>query len=138
VNGQARWHVGGLTITKIDEMVAPTTLSWLIPAAAAPLPGWIDPRHLGPAAGQIPLSYAGFVIETDTERALVDTGIGPEHSRGPGAGSLFVTNLRRAGHPPESIDTVICNAPRPVCAHRGACMKIDVHGHVSAPESLRI
>jgi glyoxylase-like metal-dependent hydrolase (beta-lactamase superfamily II) len=112
VNGQARWHVGGLTITKIEEMVAPSTLSWLIPAAAdvaaEPSLGWIDPRHLGPAAGQIPLSYAGFLIESDTERVLVDTGIGPEHSRGPGAGSPFVTNLRRAGYPPESIDTVIC------------------------------
>jgi hypothetical protein len=40
VNGQARWHVGRLAITKIDEMVAPTTLSWLIPAAE-PTAGYV-------------------------------------------------------------------------------------------------
>lgn len=62
----------------------------------------VDPMH-------IPSPYSGLVIDTGTQRVLVDTGAG---GLAPGTGRLRA-NLLTAGIAPETIDTVILTHGHP-------------------------
>ncbi len=86
-----RWDVGHVTIT---------TLPWLTPAFAN-------------ADGKLKMSIHSLVVETPTQRIVVDTGLGNDKTgRGvPTWNNLqtpFLDTMSAAGFPPDSIDIVIC------------------------------
>jgi glyoxylase-like metal-dependent hydrolase (beta-lactamase superfamily II) len=105
------WSVGDVKVTRVDEVTWRMPLTWLVPDATmeaiSPYRTLLSSGHFDHESGDIPLSFAGFVVETPTRRILVDTCIGPEHQRD-GGESHFLDNLALAGFSPESIDTVVC------------------------------
>jgi glyoxylase-like metal-dependent hydrolase (beta-lactamase superfamily II) len=106
------WQVGAVRITRVQELEAPG-MRFIIPQATmenlASIP-WLTPflAANGDALG----SVHALLVEVEGRRMIVDTCIGNDKERripswnkrqGP-----FLTQLREAGFPPESIDTVIC------------------------------
>jgi glyoxylase-like metal-dependent hydrolase (beta-lactamase superfamily II) len=106
----ARWRIGDVTVTRIEEFVPRLALDYLIPGAtpahAQPLRSGMDPRYLADD-GTFVLAICGFVVESDGRRSLVDTCIGCEHPRG-SADSPFSQRLADAGFAREDIDIVVC------------------------------
>jgi glyoxylase-like metal-dependent hydrolase (beta-lactamase superfamily II) len=106
------WQVGAVRITRIQELEAPG-MRFIVPQAT--LDNLADILWLTPflaANGDAMGSVHALVLEVTEQRIVVDTCIGNDKERripswnkrqGP-----FLTQLREAGYPPESIDTVIC------------------------------
>ena len=109
------WKIGGVTITRIPEVVVDMPLEDLLPeagpAAVAPHRSWLEPHFLG-ADGHFSLSIHGLVVDTGVLRILVDTCLGPQPI--PGFENLsegaedFLAGLAAAGYLRETIDVVMC------------------------------
>lgn len=106
------WQVGDVRITRVQELEAPG-MRFIVPQATvenlATIP-WLTPFLA--ANGDAMGSVHALILEVDGRRMIVDTCIGNDKQRripswnqrqGP-----FLDQLRAAGYPPESIDTVIC------------------------------
>lgn len=111
-----RWKVGDVLVTRIVEtapVVSPVTL--MFPdeddSLLKPHLDWLNPHFLN-ADGQMLVAWQCFVVETPDRRILVDTCIGNDRKRYfdifNDMHNPFLEDLRRAGYPPESIDTVLC------------------------------
>ena len=109
------WHVGDVVITKVEEICQPSTppevLYSNLKQADVREIDWLYPNYAD-EQGALNFSIQSFVIKSRGKRILVDTGVGNDKRRsvppfdrrqGP-----FLANLRNAGHPPESIDLVVC------------------------------
>src|SRR5262245_25369023 len=109
-----RWKVGAITITRVIETEVPSSARWLLPDASREnlqrVP-WLQP-HFCTAEGRAIMSIHSFILESAATRVLVDTCVGNDKARpmenwnmrqGP-----FLQTMREAGHPPESIDRVLC------------------------------
>ena len=113
-NGVQRWKVGDVTITKVVEIEIPGPASWIIPQATPEnlaRETWLQP-HFADAEGLAIMSVHALVVESAGCKVLVDTCVGNDKKRpipdwnersGP-----FLEDLAAAGHPPESVDRVLC------------------------------
>jgi glyoxylase-like metal-dependent hydrolase (beta-lactamase superfamily II) len=109
------WQIGAVRITRIAELVAPVPPNTLLPEASAeaiaPYVSWLRPDFLDDE-GNLLLSIHALIVESQGRRILVDTCVG-EH-KVPGMELLtpdesdFLEDLKAAGFPRESIDTVLC------------------------------
>jgi glyoxylase-like metal-dependent hydrolase (beta-lactamase superfamily II) len=110
-----RWVIGDVTVTKIVEMEATGGSRFLLPQATpeAILPiDWLRP-HFADENGRLHMSIHSFIVETPTQRIIVDTCLGNDKQgrriphwndrTGP-----FLADLTKAGFPVDSIDTVLC------------------------------
>jgi glyoxylase-like metal-dependent hydrolase (beta-lactamase superfamily II) len=110
----ARWHIGNVRITKVEEM-GDLTLppQFALPtdeATVTSLP-WLQP-HFATPEGHLRMSIRAFVIESEGKRIVVDTCVGNDkdraeemwnHLNGP-----FLEHMAEAGFPVESVDYVLC------------------------------
>jgi len=110
-----RWVIGDVTVTKIVEMEATGGSRFLLPQATpeAILPiTWLRP-HFADDTGRLRMSIHSFVVQTPTQRIIVDTCLGNDKQGrriphwndrdGP-----FLADLTKAGFPVDSIHTVLC------------------------------
>jgi glyoxylase-like metal-dependent hydrolase (beta-lactamase superfamily II) len=109
------WMVGDVAITKIVELEISRAATWILPDATPERllaeGDWLRP-HFVDAQGKAPMSVHTLVLETREQRILVDSCIGNDKPRPiPGWNQMqgpFLSDLRAAGFPPESIDLVLC------------------------------
>jgi len=110
-----KWRIGEVTVTKIVEMEVAGGTRFILPQASreAVLPyQWMRP-HFMTEEGRLIMSIHALVIETPQRRIIVDTCLGNDKQGRdvPGWNGLqtdFLARLAAAGHPRESIDTVMC------------------------------
>jgi len=109
------WTVGKVKITKIVEMETVGSTRFILPQATndkiQQLP-WLIP-HFATEEGRLRMSVHSLVVETPTQRIVVDTCIGNDkqgrkvptwnHLNNP-----FLETMTAAGYPADSIDTVLC------------------------------
>ncbi len=109
-----RWKIGEVKVTRILELEMLSAGTFVLPDATPenlkPL-SWLAP-HFVSEDGQVRMSVHAFLIESEGRRIVVDTCLGNDKPRripdwnmrrGP-----FLLDLATAGHPRESIDTVLC------------------------------
>ena len=109
------WQVGGVRITRIVELVVPVAPKVLLPQASAetmaPHEAWLRPHFLDDDSNLL-LSIHGLLVESQGRRILVDTCVGEHQLAGmellTPTESSFLEDLKAAGFPRESIDTVLC------------------------------
>jgi glyoxylase-like metal-dependent hydrolase (beta-lactamase superfamily II) len=109
------WTVGKVKITKIVELETIGSTRFILPLASneeiRKLP-WLIP-HFATEEGRLKMSIHALVLETPSQRIVVDTGLGNDkegrkvptwnNRTGP-----FLEAMTAAGFPPDSIDTVLC------------------------------
>ncbi|PYF01370.1 glyoxylase-like metal-dependent hydrolase (beta-lactamase superfamily II) [Rhodopseudomonas faecalis] len=110
-----KWTVGKVTITRIVEITSTGGTRFILPQAGSEeiraLP-WLVPVF-ATAEGRLKMTVHALVVETPTERIIVDTGVGngKQDRNVPSWNELdgpFLDTLTEAGYPPERIDRVIC------------------------------
>jgi glyoxylase-like metal-dependent hydrolase (beta-lactamase superfamily II) len=110
-----QWTVGKVKITKIVELETVGGTRFILPQVGPEdvrkLP-WLIP-HFANEEGRLKMSIHSLVVETPTQRIVVDTCLGND-KRGrtvPTWNDLqnpFLEDMTRAGYPPDSIDMVLC------------------------------
>ena len=109
------WTVGQVRITKIVELETLGSTHFILPQATpeaiTALP-WLIPAFATPQ-GRLKMSIHSLVVETPSQRIVVDTGLGnAKQGRGiPAWNDLstpFLETMTAAGYPPDSIDMVLC------------------------------
>ena len=109
------WRIGDVTVSKLVELEVTGGSRFLLPQATReeirPI-AWLQP-HFADADGRLRMSIHSFLIQTPTQRIIVDTCLGNDKQnrriphwndrQGP-----FLADLAAAGFPRESIDTVLC------------------------------
>lgn len=109
------WTVGKVKITKIVEMETVGSTRFILPQATPDkiqqLP-WLIP-HFATEEGRLRMSVHALVIETPSQRIVVDTCIGNDKQgrKVPtwnGLNNPFLEDMTAAGYAPESIDIVLC------------------------------
>lgn len=110
-----QWKIGAVTVTQILEWSSDTGVPGLVPEAtrdAVRSIDWLRPEF-ATDDGDLQMNLQAFVIETSTQRILVDTCIGEDkdlplipfwHQ----LRSNFLRRLQDAGYPYETISTVLC------------------------------
>jgi len=110
-----KWHIGDVTVTKIVELEMTGGTRFLLPQATREevltIP-WLVP-HFADAEGRLTLSIHALVIETPSQRIVVDTCLGNDKQgrRIPhwnDRQGRFLEDMNAAGFAPETIDTVLC------------------------------
>jgi len=108
------WQVGDVTITRVIEMEITGGTRFILPQAtpsAIEDMEWMVP-HFATAEGKLIMSVHALVVDTPSQRIIVDTCIGNDKSRSiPTWSHLqlpFLEDLEKAGYPRETIDTVLC------------------------------
>jgi glyoxylase-like metal-dependent hydrolase (beta-lactamase superfamily II) len=109
------WQVGKVRITRVMELGGPPFPgSFLFPECTPELirrHAWLKP-HFANDEGKLFGSIHSFVIESSGRRIIVDTCVGNDKPRTVkawnGLQGPFLEHLAEAGHPSESIDTVLC------------------------------
>ncbi len=110
-----RWTVGRVRITKFVELETVGGTRFILPHATAEeirrLP-WLAP-DFATEEGRLKLSIHSLVLETPTQRIVVDTGLGNDkQGRSVPAWNNrtapFLETMSATGFPPDSIDLVIC------------------------------
>lgn len=110
-----QWTVGRVKITNVVEIGATGGTRFILPQAtpeeAQKLP-WLVP-HYANAEGRLRLNVQSWIVETSTNRIIVDTciGNGKANRSVPVWNNLdkpFLSDLAAAGYPADTIDTVLC------------------------------
>lgn len=109
-----KWRIGDVTVTKVVEIESLGGSRFILPQATPEAVrdlAWMKP-HFMDEDGTLRMSVHALVVETPDQRIVVDTCIGNDKEREfPNWSHLqtrFLDDLRAAGYPPESIDTVLC------------------------------
>ena len=109
-----QWQIGNVKITRIVEMEVAGGTKFILPDASreACLPiDWMQP-HFMDAEGNLIMSIHALIVDTGSQRIVVDTCIGNDKERNiPTWSNLqtrFLEDLAAAGYPRESIDMVMC------------------------------
>jgi glyoxylase-like metal-dependent hydrolase (beta-lactamase superfamily II) len=109
------WTVGRVKITKVVELETTGGTRFILPQAGPEdilkLP-WLVP-HFANAEGRLKMSIHSLVVETPTQRIVVDTCLGNDKQGRavPTWNNLqkpFLEDMTEAGYPPDSIDMVLC------------------------------
>lgn len=109
-----RWQVGDVRISQLVEIAQVggklPLLPQVKPEDLATIP-WLHPRFVA-SDGALRMNIQMLVIETPERRMVVDTCVGNDKTIAledwAGLQLPFLEDLAAMGHPPESIDTVIC------------------------------
>lgn len=110
-----QWTVGKVRITQIIEGETIGSTRFILPQVGPDevhaLP-WLMPEFAS-SEGRLKMSIHALVVETPTQRIIVDTclGNGKQGRSVPTWNNLhtpFLENMTAAGFAPESIDTVLC------------------------------
>jgi glyoxylase-like metal-dependent hydrolase (beta-lactamase superfamily II) len=109
-----KWKIGDVTVTRVIELEEPTPGRFLLPEASPDrvkqIP-WLAP-HFATEDGAFILSIHALVVESGDRRIVVDTCLGNDKQRTIPGWNLrsgpFLQQLVEAGHPRESVDTVVC------------------------------
>lgn len=110
-----QWTVGRVKITNIVEIGATGGTRFILPQAtpeeAQKMP-WLAPQYAN-AEGRLRLNVQSWIVETPTNRIIVDTCIGNGKANRSvpvwnGLDKPFLNDLAAAGYPAETIDTVLC------------------------------
>lgn len=109
-----QWKIGDTTITQLIEMTDGSGSLPVLPEATpenlARIP-WLKPDFVTPE-GNLILNIQMLIIETPDRKMVVDTCIGNDKNLNmEGWANLqlpFLEDLKKMGHEPESVDTVIC------------------------------
>lgn len=109
-----RWRIGDVSVTKVLELEATGGSRFILPDATPDVVrshGWLQP-HFADENGRLRMSVHALIVATPSRRIVVDTCIGNDKARAILAWNRlqgpFVSDLETAGHPPGSIDTVLC------------------------------
>src|SRR3954462_14964509 len=110
-----KWTAGNVRITKLVELETIGSTRFILPLAGREeiqrLP-WLIP-HFATEEGRLKMSIHALVVETPTQRIVVDTGLGND-KQGRSVPvwndrhSPFLETMAAAGFPPNSIDMVLC------------------------------
>jgi glyoxylase-like metal-dependent hydrolase (beta-lactamase superfamily II) len=109
------WTVGKVKITKIVGLETIGSTRFILPLATneevRKLP-WLIP-HFANEEGRLKMSIHSLIVETPSQRIVVDTGLGndKEGRKVPTWNNRkepFLETMTKAGFPPDSIDTVLC------------------------------
>lgn len=109
------WTVGRVKITKVVEMETVGHTRFILPQATPEkiqqMP-WLIP-HFANDEGRLRMSVHSLVVETPTQRIVVDTCLGNDKQGRSvptwnGRNAPFLETMTAAGFPPESIDVVLC------------------------------
>jgi glyoxylase-like metal-dependent hydrolase (beta-lactamase superfamily II) len=110
-----QWKVGSVKITKVVELETVGSTRFILPLAGndeiRKLP-WLIP-HFATEEGRLKMSIHSLVVETPSQRIVVDTGLGNDKQgrnvpTWNNRTSPFLETMSAAGFPPDSIDTVLC------------------------------
>jgi glyoxylase-like metal-dependent hydrolase (beta-lactamase superfamily II) len=109
-----RWKIGDVTVTRVVEVEMPMDGTFLLPDAGpenlAEIP-WLLPHFVTPD-GMLLLSVHALVVESQGRKILVDTCFGNDKKRNVPDWNMrkgpFLKQLTDAGHPRESVHTVVC------------------------------
>ena len=109
------WKVGRVRITKVVELETVGSTRFILPLASneeiQKLP-WLIP-HFATEEGRLKMSIHSLVVETPSQRVVVDTGLGND-KQGRNVPTWnnrttpFLETMTAAGFAPDSIDTVLC------------------------------
>jgi glyoxylase-like metal-dependent hydrolase (beta-lactamase superfamily II) len=109
-----KWRIGEVTVTRVLELEATGGTRFILPEAtpeACREIAWLQP-HFADESGRLRMSVQALMVETPSQRIIVDTCIGNDKQRDIPAWSnlqtSFLEDLEAAGFPPESIDVVLC------------------------------
>ncbi len=110
-------YIGDVEITRVDELMLPTSIRWLLPDASRVAVEhkfvWLKPQFAN-EDGYLLQSIHTFVVRASGLTILVDTGVGNDKPRGgaiPAFNMLntpFLERLADAGVSPEDVDFVVC------------------------------
>jgi glyoxylase-like metal-dependent hydrolase (beta-lactamase superfamily II) len=109
------WKVGRVRITKVVELETVGSTRFILPLASneeiRKLP-WLIP-HFATEEGRLKMSIHALVVETPSQRIVVDTGLGNDKQgrnvpTWNNRTSPFLETMTAAGFAPDSIDTVLC------------------------------
>lgn len=110
-----QWKVGQVKITRIVELETVGSTRFILPLAnndeIRKLP-WLIP-HFATEEGRLKMSIHSLVVETPSQRIVVDTGLGND-KQGRNVPTWnnrttpFLAAMMAAGFAPDSIDTVLC------------------------------
>lgn len=110
-----QWTVGRVKITNVVEIRATGGTRFILPQAtpeeAQKMP-WLVPHYASPE-GRLRLNVQSWIVETPTNRIIVDTCIGNGKTNRSvpvwnGLDRPFLHDLAAAGYPADTIDTVLC------------------------------
>jgi len=108
------WKIGDVTITRIVELEVTGGTRFILPDATREAVrgiDWLHP-HFIDADGRLVMSIHALIVENQGKRIMVDTCLGNDKERAiPGwnmRNGPFLKDIAAAGHPRESIDTVLC------------------------------
>lgn len=109
-----KWQIGKIKVTRIQEVVFPE-FSDVIPAVTQELVKeikWLFP-HFVTADGHLSLSIHSLIVETPTDKIVVDTCIGDSRDRMPMEGmhmlsTNYMRDMQAEGYQPEDMDFVLC------------------------------
>ena len=110
-----RWQIGDVKISRFVESEGAWPGTWILPNGTAENlrkeAGWLAPNFID-EQGRCRMSIHALVIESQGKRIIVDTCIGNDKRRSnPVWNQLslpFLDDLKRAGHPREAIEFVVC------------------------------
>jgi glyoxylase-like metal-dependent hydrolase (beta-lactamase superfamily II) len=108
------WNVGSVRITSVTELELPIPGAGIVPEATPERlarHAWLAPRFVTPD-GRLRLLIQALVVESCGRRIVVDTCVGNDKDRTLAPmnhlATSFLDDLKAAGFPRESIDTVVC------------------------------
>lgn len=109
-----QWQIGNVRITRVIEMEVAGGTKFILPQATkeevVKIP-WLTP-HFADAEGRLIMSIHALVIETPTQKMIVDTCIGNDKQRAfehwSNLQTPFLDDLAKAGYERLDIDTVMC------------------------------
>ncbi len=109
-----QWQIGKVKITRVIEMEIAGGTRFILPQATreeVKKIDWLAP-HFADTEGNLIMSVHALVIETPTQKIIVDTCIGNDKKRSiPNWSNLqlpFLEDLAAAGYDRHDIDTVMC------------------------------
>jgi glyoxylase-like metal-dependent hydrolase (beta-lactamase superfamily II) len=109
------WKVGKVKITEMVELETVGSTRFILPLASndeiQKLP-WLIP-HFATEEGRLKMSIHSLVVETPSQRIVVDTGLGNDKQGRSvpiwnNRSTPFLETMIAAGFAPDSIDTVLC------------------------------
>jgi glyoxylase-like metal-dependent hydrolase (beta-lactamase superfamily II) len=109
-----KWKIGNVTVTRVVEVELPTPGGFVLPDAVpenvSKIP-WLVPNFAQPD-GILLMSIHSLIVESQGRKILVDTCLGNDKKRAIPDWNMrtgpFLQQLSDAGHPRESVDTVVC------------------------------
>lgn len=110
-----KWQIGDVTVTKIVEIESVGGATWIIPDATREAVRdieWLKPEFMN-EEGELRFSVHALVVDTPSQRIVVDTCVGNEKERLPYKDwhqlqTTFLDDFEAAGFTRDSVDTVLC------------------------------